>query len=299
MNPTAFSTLVSGYTFFEGPRWHEDRLWLSDFYSHQVIAVDMQGRVETIAEVPHQPSGLGWLPDGRLLIVSMGDRTVLRREPDGTLAVHADLGRIARGPANDMVVDSKGRAYVGNFGFDLMGRGELQTADLALVHPDGTAQVAAQGLFFPNGSMITPDGKTLLVNETFGNRISAFSIAEDGTLGPRRDWACFGPAPEGRTMEVLLPQAKVAADGGALDADGAVWVADAMGKRVLRVAEDGRILDEIRTGPQGVFACMLGGPERRTLFLCVAPDFDAKRRTAAREAAVWSVAVAVPGAGLP
>jgi len=198
-----------------------------------------------------------------------------------------------------MVVDARGRAYVGNFGFDLMGGAPLETARLALVDPDGRVSVAAENLYFPNAMMITPDGRTLIVNETFGNRTSAFDIKADGTLGPRRDWACFGPLPQGRELAEVFPQAKVAPDGGALDAEGAVWIADAIGNRVLRVAEGGRVLDEISTGKLGVFACMLGGPDRRTLFLCVAPDFHEHQRTNAREAAIWTVAVDVPGAGLP
>ena len=299
MTTRNFSTLISGYDYLEAPRWHDGRLWVSDFYIHQVIAADMDGRVETIAMVAGQPSGMGWLPDGRLLVVSMRDRKLLRREPDGSLVVHADLSGIAGGPVNDMVVDARGRAYVGNFGFDLMGGAPLETARLALVDPDGRVSVAAENLYFPNAMMITPDGRTLIVNETFGNRISAFDIKADGTLGPRQDWACFGPLPQGRELAEVFPQAKVAPDGGALDAEGAVWIADAIGNRVLRVAEGGRVLDEISTGKQGVFACMLGGPDRRTLFLCVAPDFHEHQRTNAREAAIWTVAVDVPGAGLP
>ncbi|MCF8024121.1 MAG: SMP-30/gluconolactonase/LRE family protein [Desulfobacteraceae bacterium] len=299
MEQPAFTTLISGYSFLEAPRWHDNRLWLSDFYLKQVIAVDPNGGVEVIAEVPGQPSGLGWLPDGRLLIVSMTDRKLLRREKEGSLVEHADLSEVAGGHANDMVVDSQGRAYVGNFGFDLMAGAPLQTASLARVDPDGTVSVAAEGLYFPNGSMITPDGQTLIVNETFANRISAFDIRADGSLGSRRDWAVLGPMPKGRELAEVIPQAKVASDGGVLDAEGAVWLADAIGNRALRVAEGGRILDEIATGGQGVFACTLGGVNRQTLYLCVAPDFAEHNRKAAREAAIWAVEVDVPGAGLP
>ncbi|MBS3756354.1 MAG: SMP-30/gluconolactonase/LRE family protein [Desulfobacterales bacterium] len=299
MTTKDFSTIVSGYAFLEAPRWHDNRLWLSDFYMHQVIAVDENGQVQVIAEVDGQPSGLGWLPDGRLLVVSMVDRKILRREPDGSLRVHADLSSVAAGHANDMVVDGRGRAYVGNFGFDLMGGAPLDTARLARVDPDGTLSGAAEGLYFPNGAMITPDGKTLIVNETFGNRISAFDINGDGSLGSRRDWATFGSLPEGREIAEIMPQAKVAPDGGVLDAEGAVWLADAIGNRVLRVAEGGKVLDEISTGDQGVYACTLGGKDRRTLYLCVAPDFAEHNRKAAREASVLAVQVDVPGAGIP
>lgn len=300
MTDPRFSELIAGYTFFEGPRWHEGRLWLSDFYTHQVLAVDLAGRIEKIADVPQQPSGLGWLPDGRLLIVSMRDRKILRREADGTLVQHADLSSLASGHLNDMVVDGQGRAYVGNFGFDLMGGGTPTPANLVCVQPDGKASVAAENLYFPNGSMLTPDGKTLIVGETLGNRISAFDVAGDGKLGPRRDWAVFGDLPTATDVPGVLGSLKAAPDGAALDAEGAVWFADAMGQRAVRVAPGGKVLQEVPVGPaMGCFALTLGGPDRRTLFLCVAPDFHEAARTAAREAAIWTLTVDVPGAGTP
>lgn len=297
MTQAPFATLISGYSFLESPRWHDDRLWLSDFYTQQVIACDLAGRVEKIAEVPQQPSGLGWLPDGRLLVVSMRDRKLLRREANGALLLHADLSQQAGGHLNDMVVDRQGNAYVGNFGFDLMAAAPLRTAPLLRVSAQGEVSAVAEDLYFPNGVMITPDGKTLILAETMGNRISAFAIAADGSLGPRRDWARFAPLPEGDALDVLIPQIEVACDGAALDAEGAVWAADALGRRVLRVAEGGRILQEISTGAMGVFACALGGADGRTLFLCVAPDYDEHARQAAREAAVWTTLVSVPAAG--
>ena len=292
-----FNTLLSGYSFFEGPRWHDGRLWLSDFYTHQVLACDLNGRVEKIADVPGQPSGLGWLPDGRLLIVSMRDRRLLRREADGQLLTHADLSAVAGGHVNDMVVDAQGRAWVGNFGFDLMGGGAVRTASLARVDPDGRVTEVARELYFPNAILATPDGKTLIVNETLGNRLSAFDIAPDGSLGPRRDWAVFGPLVQSDNLGDYIAGGKVAADGGVLDAEGAVWVADAIGNRALRVAEGGRVLQEISTAQLGTFACTLGGPDGRTLFLCVAPDFMEHHRVAAREAQIWTTRVDVPGAG--
>ena len=297
--PPGFSTFISGYSFLESPRWHEGRLWLSDFYTHQVLAVDRQGNVEKIADVPQQPSGLGWLPDGRLLIVSMKDRQLLRREPDGRLVVHADLSAVATGHLNDMVVDAQGNAWVGNFGFDLMGGAPVQAAYLARVSPGGVVTVLPDALYFPNGAMITPDGRTLIVAETFGNRLSAFDLDSAGQPGPRRDWAVFGALPEGQDLAVVLPQASVAPDGAALDTEGAVWLADAVGRRVLRVAEGGVVLQEISTGRMGAYACALGGPARDTLFVCVAPDSSQQRRSVARESAVWSVPVAFPGAGRP
>ncbi|KQP14250.1 SMP-30/gluconolactonase/LRE family protein [Pseudorhodoferax sp. Leaf267] len=299
MTEPRFSELIAGYTFFEGPRWHEGRLWLSDFYTHQVIAVGLDGRVEQIAEVPGQPSGLGWLPDGRLLVVSMRERKIMRREADGRLVQHADLSGIAGGHVNDMVVDREGRAYVGNFGFDLMGGGAPALARLARVEPDGTAFIAAEDLYFPNGSMLTPDGKTLIVVETMGNRISAFDVRVDGTLGPRRDWARFGDLPTMRDVPAVLGSLKAAPDGAVLDAEGAVWFADAVGHRAVRMAPGGEILQSISTGNMGCFALTLAGPDRRTLCLCVAPDFHEAARKAAREAAIWTTVVDVPGAGTP
>ena len=294
-----FSVLVSGYTFLESPRWHDERLWLSDFYTHQVIRVDLQGQVEKVADVPGQPSGMGWLPDGRLLVVSMRDRKVLRQEADGRLVTHADLSSMAGGHTNDMVVDAQGHAFVGNFGFDLMGGGTPQTSPLARVDPDGSVYAVAGDLYFPNGSMITPDGKTLIVAETMGNRLSAFDLQPDGTLGPRRDWATFGTLPAMTDTGAVLGHLKAAPDGATLDAEGAVWFADAIGNRVVRMAPGGEILESISTGAMGAFACMLGGPGGRTLFICVAPDFNEHARQQAREASVWTTEVGVPGAGRP
>lgn len=299
MDPTRFSELIAGYSFLEGPRWRDGRLWLSDFYTHQVIAVGLDGRVEPVASVPQQPSGLGWLPDGRLLAVSMRDRSVLRREPDGRMVQHADLSAVAGGHANDMVVDSQGRAYVGNFGFDLMAGAPPALARLARVDPDGSVTVVAQDLYFPNGSMLTPDGKTLIVCETMGNRISAFDVLADGALGPRRDWAVFGELPTASDVPGVLAALKAAPDGAVLDTEGAVWFADAVGHRAVRMAPGGRILQEISTGEMGCFALTLGGADRRTLLLCVAPDFHEAARQAAREAAIWATPVDVPGSGTP
>ena len=293
------SVLASGYTYLEGLRWHEDRLWASDFYTEQVIAVDLQGRVEQICRVPQQPSGLGWLPDGRLLISSMKDRKVLRREPDGTLAVHADLSALTGGHINDMVVDAQGRAYVGNFGFDLMAGAPVATTTLVRVDTDGVAQVVADGLCFPNGSFITPDGKTLIVNETFGNRISEFDIQANGALGPRRDWADFGALPDSDDLSVLIAASAIGPDGGALDAEGAVWVADAIGKRIVRVERGGKILEQIDTGEFGIFAAALGGPDGRTLFMAAAPDFIEANRRAKPEGRILTTRVDVPHAGRP
>jgi sugar lactone lactonase YvrE len=289
------ATVTSGFGFLEAPRWHEDRIWFSDFYTHRVLSAREDGSdLRTEAHVDTQPAGLGWLPDGRLLVVSMRDRKVLRREPDGTLVTHADLGSYATGHANDMVIDAKGRAYVGNFGFDLMSGEPLETTSLHRVDPDGTVTEVASDLWFPNGSVITP-GSVLIVNETFGNRSTAFDVTDGGQLVNRRVWAEFGPLPAERPLDKVLTQLKVAGDGACLDAEEALWIADAAGARLLRVKEGGEITDEVRPGSP-VFACALGGADGRTLFACAAPDFFEASRKAANEASLLAIRVAVPAA---
>lgn len=291
-------TIVSGMHYLEGPRWHDGRIWFSDFYSQQVYSATGDGadmRVE--AKVPQQPSGTGWLPDGRLLIVSMRDRRLLRRESDGTLATHADLSAHARGHLNDMVVDAQGRAWVGDFGFDLMGGAPFRPTGLWRVDPDGTVSQVADDLWFPNGSVIGADA-TLRVCETWGNRVSAFDIAADGTLRNRRTWAGFGALPTSTDVAVATGQLAIACDGCCLDAEGALWIADAIGGRVVRVREGGQIVEEIRPGT-GTFACMLGGDDGKTLFICAAPDFHEAARKQAREATLIAVRVDVPRAGRP
>lgn len=287
-------TIASGLHFLEGPRWHEDRIWFSDFYSHRVYSAREDGSdLKTEATVEHQPSGLGWLPDGRLLIVSMLDKKILRREPDGTLATHADLSGHATGAVNDMIVDKAGRVFAGNFGFDLMGGADPATASLHRVDPDGSVTEAAADLWFPNGMVITADN-VLIVDETFGNRCSAFDLAEDGRLVNRRVWAEFGPVPA-EVGDDALREPPVGPDGCCLDAEGALWIADATGDRLIRVTEGGTITDEISPGT-GVYACALGGADGKTLFACTAPDFDAKARAAAREAALVAYRVTIPAA---
>lgn len=275
--------IVTGLSFPEGPRWRGDRLYFSDFYRQAVFSVGPGEAAELVAEVPQQPSGLGWLPNGDLLIVSMRDRRLLRRTADGELREHADLSAIATWHCNDMVVDAAGRAYVGNFGWDTHGDAEPRDATLALVREDGSVEPAAEGLVFPNGSVITPDGRTLIVAETRAQRLTAFDIGEDGRLSGRRIWAEIGPH---------YP------DGISLDAEGAIWVADPRGRCVVRVHEGGRISAEIDTAPRGAFACMLGGDDGQTLFICTATGsgpFAAERR----EGQIERVRVDVPHAGLP
>jgi sugar lactone lactonase YvrE len=291
-------TVISDLSYAECPRWHDDRIWFVDFYTYRVLSAEADGsdlRVE--AEVPEQPSGLGWLPDGRLLVVSMRDARLLRREPDGTLVTHADLSAHVTGHPNDMVVDRDGRAFVGNFGFDLMNGAPVAPANLVRIDPDGAVTTVADDMWFANGSVITDDG-VLLVDETFGNRITAFDLGPDGSLSNRREWARFGELPSERDLEKALGQLVVAPDGCCLDAEGALWIADALAGRLVRVREGGEIVDEIPVG-SGVYACMLGGADGRTLFACAAPDFNEHARKAVREARLLAVRVDVPHAGRP
>jgi sugar lactone lactonase YvrE len=291
--------LVTGGTYFECPRWHEGRWWVSDFYRRTVFTYDADGHEEAVLEVEGQPSGLGWLPGGDLLVVSMKDRRVLRRAADGTVSEHADLSALTTGHLNDMIVDSQGRAYAGNFGFDLMGGGQPATGGLARIDPDGRATVAAEDLWFPNGMVITEDG-TLVVAETFAARFTAFTIQPDGTLADRRVWAQVQPAPEPGTTEAMLGAVTFGPDGCALDAEGHIWAANALAGVLCRIAPGGEIVEEVAM-PDGlsVFACGLGGEDGRTLIACAAPDFDEHARAAAREAVLLTVTVDVPRGGLP
>lgn len=299
MTKRELKVVSEGFTYLEGPRWHAGSLWFVDFYTYGVYRIGAAGKVEKVLEVEQQPSGLGWLPDGRMLVVSMKDRRVLRQEHDGKVVVHADIWDLCGGHANDMVVAPDGNAYVGNFGFDLMGGAGHKTAGLVLVRPDGSSDIVAEGLAFPNGMVITPDRKKLIVNELFGNRISQFDIRADGRLGPRRDFASFGDLGKEPDVGVRLSRARIVPDGLALDAAGAVWFADTINRRAVRIAEGGEILDQIDTTPEGIFAVALGGDDGRTLFLCAAPDWDEGARKAARQARMLSTRVDVAHAGTP
>lgn len=279
-------TLIDHGTFYEGPRWHDDRWWVSDFYRKVVLSFDADGDdVREELSVEQLPSGLGWTPDGDLLVVSQMDHSLLRRAGDGTVATVASFGEHCGGFANDMVVDAKGHAYIGNAGFDLMSGGEPSTANLVRVDLDGTVALAAEDLAFPNGSVVTPDGSMLIVGETMGNRYTSFHIEDDGTLTHRRIWAD-------------LPG--IAPDGCGLDAEGRIWCADAFGKRCVLVEEGGRIVAEVAAPDDlGVYACMLGGPGGTTLLQCCAPGFLAHERRAANDARLVTIEVEVPRAGLP
>jgi sugar lactone lactonase YvrE len=293
-------TLLEGGSFFESPRWHDGRWWVSDFYRHLVLTVTTDGRAEEVMTVEGQPSGLGWMPDGSLLVVSMRDHRILRRTPDGTVSEHADVTEYCGGHLNDMVVSGEGHAYAGNFGFDLMGLGDPSPAVLIHVAPDGTAAVAAEDMLFPNGSVITPDDRTLIVGETAGARYTAFTIQDDGSLTDRRIWAQVAPTPPITTLAETLSKLRFGPDGCGLDAENHIWAADEVNARCARVAPGGEIVAEIAI-PAGldVFACMLGGDDGRTLLMCAAPDFAEANRAAAREAVLLTTTVDVPRAGLP
>ncbi len=293
------SLLFDGGAFFEGPRWRDGVWWVSDFYRHTVSTISPEGQETVVVTVDAQPSGLGWLPDGSLVISSMKDHKVLRYA-QGELTTLADLSALVAGSLNDLVTDAQGRTYVGNFGFDLMGGGDPAPADLIRVDPDGTVAVVASDLHFPNGSVITADGTTLIVGETTGNRYTAFTIEADGSLSDRRVWASFGDLPVADTFIEGMAQIVVAPDGCSLDAENHIWAADALGNRCIRVAPGGEIVDEVRVpGGLGIFACQLGGADGRTLLLCAAPDFFEHNRMAAREAALFTTTVDVPHAGCP
>jgi sugar lactone lactonase YvrE len=283
MSDRTTTVVLDGVAFPEGPRWHDGRLFFSDQHDRRVLAVDPSGRAETIVEVPEQPSGLGWLPDGRMLVVSMLDRRVLRWDGD-QLTDHADLSSLAPGECNDMVVDARGRAYVGNFGFDMYAGEEARETCMILVEPDGSARIAAEGLAFPNGTVITDDGLTMIVGESYGGRLTAFTIAADGALVDRRLFA---------QLHGAVP------DGICLDAEGAVWVACPITGRCLRIRDGGEVLDEIKVSNDFAYACMLGGDDRRTLYMCTAPSSDPKETIRARGGRIETLRVDIPGAGLP
>jgi len=280
---SAPTLLVDGLAFAEGPRWHEGELWFSDMFLKQVLRVDAQGRMQIVAELPHQPSGLGWTPDGRLLVVSMLDHQLMRLDPGGLVAV-AELGAFATGPCNDMVVDARGGAYIGNFGFDLFAEPvQRRPAALVYVSPQGQVRIAAEGMEFPNGAVITPDGGTLIVAETFARRLTAFRIGADGSLHDRRVWAELD---------------KVAPDGICLDAEGAVWVASPRTNEFIRVLEGGTVTERIACDQQAI-ACALGGADGKRLFMIGGKVRAAEPSLADRAGRITWVDVAVPAAAAP
>jgi sugar lactone lactonase YvrE len=246
-------TLADGLAFPECPRWHDGELWLSEKRAGRVLAVTPEGAVRTVVEVPGGPGGLGWTPNGELLVLDMTARALLRLA-GGALETVADLTGLTVGRCNDMIVDAHGRAYVGHFGYDLLGGAPPALATLVLVGADGVATTVADDLHFPNGCALTPDGATLLVAESAAGRITAFTVEGDGSLSGRRVFAA---------LDGVVP------DGIALDAAGALWVSDPVGCALVRVEPGGAVTDRVSTAPAGAFACALGGDDGRTLFVCL------------------------------
>lgn len=277
--------LMTGVVFGEQPRWHEGRLWFSDWGTQEVIAVDPEGNSEVILQGPSFPLCVDWLPDRRLLVVSAREGLLLRREPDGSLVTHGDLTGVSDPPAgNELVVDGRGNAYVNGGGFDLMAGEEFAPGIVALVTPDGSARQVADGIEFPNGMLVTPDDSTLIVAESYAKRLTAFDIAADGGLFNRRVWA---------DLDDGVP------DGICLDAENAVWYADVPNRRCVRVREGGEVLQTIELD-RGCFACALGGPDRRTLFM-MATEWNGPENMfdGPRTGQVLTVRAPAPGAGRP
>ena len=277
VDPMTWELVLDGIDFGEGPRWHDGRFWFSDFYQHTISTIDNVGeRVVEHANVG-RPSGLGWLPDGRLLFVEMESRKVMRVELDGSIVVHADLSTIATGHCNDMVVDRSGNAYVGNFGFDMEADADFSVASLALVRPNGATEVVATDLMFPNGSVIVDDGTTLIVGESFGGKFVTFEIDADATLSNRRVWAeVDGMAPDGCTV----------------DAAGGIWFSDALGKQVVRVVEGGEVTHRLTTSDH-TFACMLGGTDGNQLYALTCADSHPSKAADTATGKLWVTTVDV------
>jgi sugar lactone lactonase YvrE len=278
-------TLMTGLAFGESPRWHEDRLWFSNWGMQEVVAVDLDGKSEVIVRVPTTiPFCIDWLPDGRLLVVSGREGLLLRREPDGSLVTHADLNGLSDRAFNEIVVDGRGNAYINGSGFDLLAGEEFAPGIIALVTPDGSARQVADGIAFPNGMVVTPDSSTLIVAESYGNRLTAFDIAADGSLSNRRVWA---------DLDGGFP------DGICLDVEGAVWYGDVPNQCCVRVRQGGQVLQTINLD-RGCFACMLGGVDERTLFLMAAEwRGPASMAGGARTGQVLTVEAPAPRAGWP
>ena len=282
METNGVRTLVSGRGLVESPRWHGDRLYFSDWSAGEVLAVDLGGRNEVIARVKSLPLCTDWLPDDRLVIVSSSDGRLLRREPDGSLVTHADLGRPGW---NDIVVDGRGHAYVNGAGFNPMAGEEFRPGSVHLVAADGAVRQVAGDIAFPNGMAVTGDGSTLIVADSYRHQLVGFDIGADGGLSGRRVWADLG---EG------VP------DGICADAQDAVWYADVPNRRCVRVAAGGTVLQTVDLD-RGGFACMLGSPERSTLFIVAAQwrGMSEAELVTPGSGQVLATEVEVPGAGWP
>jgi len=277
--------LLTGLAIGESPRWHEDRLWFSNWGMQEVVAVDLDGKSDVMVRVPTTlPFCIDWLPDGRLLVVAGREALLLRREPDGELVTHADLRGSAGLGWNEIVVDGRGNIYLNGGTFDFRAGEQVATGIIALVTPDGSVRQVADGLAFPNGMAVTPDNRTLIIAESFANRLTAFDIDAAGGLANRRVWAELpGGAP----------------DGICLDAEGAVWYADVPNKQCVRVREGGEVLQTVKLD-RGCFACMLGGKNKQTLFMMAAEWRGPENMTdQERTGQVLTVEAPAPGVGWP
>ncbi len=281
----ALGLLTTGIVFPEQPRWHGGRLWVSDWGTQEVVAVDPAGDRELMLEGQSFPLCVDWLPDGRLLFVSAADGLLMRREPDGSLVAHADLNEASDPPAgNELVVDARGNAYVNGIGFDLMSGEEFAPGVIVLATPDGSARQVAGDLAFPNGMHIAGGGRTLVVAESYARRLTAFDVEADGGLSNRRVWADLGDG---------VP------DGICMDAEDAVWYGDVPNRRCVRVREGGEILQTIELD-RGCFACVLGGPDSQTLFM-VTKEWNGPERMfdGPPTGQVVTAPAPAPGAGWP
>lgn len=291
----SFTTITEGGHYFEGVRWRDGHWYASDAFQGIVAAWDPDGVRTDLMQVDALCSGLGWLPDGSLLVVSMKDRSLLRRSPDGTVTKHSDLTTLSPHWINDMIVDTRGRAWVGTIGFAIVDGADPEAGELFRVDPDGTAAVVADGLWCPNGCVVTADGKTMIVAESFAARLTAFTIGDDGTLSERRVLSQFGPPPKLSGAAEMLTAGDLAPDGLAIDAEDHVWVADAAGHRVARVSPEGEIVDEV-SHPDGtpIYSCALGGTDGRTLMLAAAAGFFEAAQGVTGTAALITTQVEVP-----
>jgi sugar lactone lactonase YvrE len=289
----AAETILSGFHFVEGPRWHDGQLWFSDMHGHTVMRSSLDGKAEVVAKIEDDhPSGLGWLPDGRLLVVAMASQQLRRVEPDGSVVLHADLSSLALGDCNDMIVRADGTAYIGDMAFDVHGDGsDRKPGQTIRVTPEGEVSCAAGDLQAPNGHILSEDGRRLIVAESAAFCLTSFAVASDGSLSNRQTFAELTPEPG-----VLYSPP----DGICLDAEGAVWFADPIGKRFCRVIEGGEITDVIRPADGALaIACVLGGAERRTLLMAVSAELPGAAPLPSGNARVEALEVDVPGAGRP
>ncbi len=283
MNKHQTKMLADGFVFLEGPRWHGGKLWFSDMWAFKVFTLSESGQRDVVCEVPQRPSGIGFLPDGTPLIVSMADRKLMKLV-HGKLVLHADLSPYAGGDVNDTVTDAQGRTYAGNFGYDLFNGAAQAPADLVLVEPSGAVRVVAKGLDFPNGSVIKDNGRTLVVSESWGGRLTAFDIALDGSLSNRRVYAA---------LPDRIP------DGICLDAAGGIWVSSFNSGEFLRVLDGGEITDVVTCGDKRAVACQLGGADGKTLF-CLTYDGQIEDLHSQKAAgAVETVRVSIGAGGSP